>query len=236
MYFFNKRNFFILISRLYLCAQKRLTTYLKSNGGSNIKVLGLVGSPKIDGNTSRLVNAVLEGAAEKGAETVVYNIASLDIKGCDACGRCQEQDCCVINDDMQELYREIQTADVIVLGSPVYMWQVTAQTKLLLDRMTAFLRPNFSSRLEHKKLILVFSQGIQDRDAFKPYFEYTAGLLYYLGFDVLDTLIAAGTDKLEVAFRPRLLENAKDLGRLISVSNLPGLEYNRIELSRTPSL
>ncbi|WP_261788989.1 flavodoxin family protein [Methanosarcina siciliae] len=209
---------------------------MKSNGGSNIKVLGLVGSPKIDGNTSRLVNAVLEGAAEKGAETVVYNIASLDIKGCDACGRCQEQGCCAINDDMQELYREIQTADVIVLGSPVYMWQVTAQTKLLLDRMTAFLRPNFSSRLEHKKLILVFSQGIQDRDAFKPYFEYTAGLLYYLGFDVLDTLIAAGTDKLEVAFRPRLLENAKDLGRLISVSNLPGLEYNRIELSRTPSL
>ncbi|MHC1755833.1 MAG: flavodoxin family protein [Methanosarcina sp.] len=201
-----------------------------------MKVLGLVGSPKVDGNTSRLVNAVLEGAAEKGAETVIYNLASLDIKGCDACGKCQEQGCCVIDDDMQELYREIQEADTVVLGSPVYMWQMTAQTKLFIDRMTAFLRPNFSSRLDHKKLILVFTQGIPDRDAFKPYFEYTAGLLYYLGFDVLDTIVAAGTDKLEVAFRPQLLEKAKDFGNLISVSHFPGPEYRRAESSLTPSL
>ncbi|KKH46513.1 flavodoxin [Methanosarcina sp. 1.H.A.2.2] len=201
-----------------------------------MKVLGLVGSPKVDGNTSRLVNAVLEGAAEKGAETVVYNLASLDIKGCDACCRCQEHGCCVIDDDMQKLYREIQAADVLVLGSPVYMWQMTAQTKLLIDRMTAFLRPDFSSRFDNKKLILVFTQGIQDRDAFKPYFEYTAGLLYYLGFDVLDTIVAAGTDKLKVEFRPRLLEKAKALGKLVSVSHIPGPEYRKVESSLTESL
>ncbi|WP_235283565.1 MULTISPECIES: flavodoxin family protein [unclassified Methanosarcina] len=206
------------------------------NGGSSIKVLGLVGSPKVDGNTSRLVNAILEGAAEKGAETVVYNLASLDIKGCDACCRCQEHGCCVIDDDMQKLYREIQAADVLVLGSPVYMWQMTAQTKLLIDRMTAFLRPDFSSRFDNKKLILVFTQGIQDRDAFKTYFEYTAGLLYYLGFDVLDTIVAAGTDKLEVEFRPKLLEKAKALGKLVSISHIPGPEYRKVESSLTESL
>ncbi len=206
------------------------------NGGSSIKVLGLVGSPKVDGNTSKLVNAVLEGAAEKGAETVVYNLASLDIKGCNACGRCREHGCCVIDDDMQKLYREIQAADVLVLGSPVYMWQMTAQTKLFIDRMTAFLKPNYSSRLDNKKLILVFTQGISDRDAFKSYFEYTAGLLYYLGFDVLDTIVAAGTDQLEVEFRPRLLEKAKDIGRLVSGSHFQGLEYRRAASSLTPSL
>ena len=206
------------------------------NGGSRIKVLGLVGSPKVDGNTSKLVNAVLEGAAENGAETVVYNLASLDIKGCDACGRCQEHGYCVIDDDMQNIYREIQSVDVIVLGSPVYMWQMTAQTKLLIDRMTAFLRPDFSSRLENKKLILVFTQGIPDRDAFKPYFEYTAGLLYYLGFDVLDTIVAGGTDKLEVSSRHQLLEKAKDLGKLVSFSHFQGMEYRRAESSFMLSL
>ena len=161
---------------------------------------------------------MLEGAAENGAETVVYNLASLDIKGCDACRKCQEHGCCIIDDDMQNLYREIQTADAIVLGTPIYLWQMTAQTKLLIDRLTAFLKPNFSSRLDNKKLILVFSQGISDRDAFKPYFEYTAGLLYYLGFDVLDTIVAAGTDKLEVSSRTQLLEKARDLGKLVSAS------------------
>jgi len=196
----------------------------------------LVGSPKVDGNTSKLVNAVLEGAAEKGAETVVYNLASLDIKGCDACGRCQEHGCCSIDDDMKKLSREMRTADIIVLGSPVYMWQMTAQTKLLIDRMTAFLRPDFSSRLDNKKLILVFTQGISDRDAFKPYFDYTEGLLYYLGFDVLNTIVAAGTDKLEVEFRPHLLEKAKNIGKFVSGSHLQGLEYRRAESSLTPSL
>lgn len=206
------------------------------NGGSSIKVIGLVGSPKVDGNTSRIVHAVLEGAAEKGAVTVIYNLASLDIKGCDACHRCQEHGHCIIDDDMQELYQEMETADAIVLGSPVYMWQMTAQTKLLIDRMTAFLKPDFSSRLDNKKLILVFTQGIPDRDAFKPYFEYTAGVLYYLGFDVLDTIVAAGTDKLEVALRPQLLEKARDLGKLISASHPPCPEYIRAESSLTPSL
>ncbi|WP_048154246.1 flavodoxin family protein [Methanosarcina sp. A14] len=196
-----------------------------------MKILGLVGSPNINGNTAKLVNAILDGAAEKGAEKVIYNLSSLNIKGCDACFRCQESGCCAIDDDMQELYHEIQTADTIVLGSPVYMWQMTAQTKLLIDRLIAFLKPDFSSRLDNKKLILVFSQGSSDRDAFKPYFEYTAGLLYYLGFDVLEMVIAAGTDNLKVSFRPKLLENARELGSLVSTSSLTVPEFRKGESS-----
>lgn len=206
------------------------------NGGSSIKILGLVGSPKINGNTAKLVNAILDGAAENGAQKVIYNLASLNIKGCDACGRCQETGSCPIDDDMQEIYQEIQAADIVVLGSPVYMWQMTAQTKLLIDRLTAFLEPNFSSRLDNKKLILVFSQGIPDRDAFKQYFEYTAGLLYFIGFDVIETVIAAGTDNLEVAFRPRLLENARELGKLVSISHRYGFELRMDESSLMPLL
>jgi len=206
------------------------------NGGSKIKVLGLVGSPNINGNTAKLVNSILEGAAENGADKVVYNLASLDIKGCDACRRCQESGCCIIDDDMQDIYREIQTADTVVLGTPIYLWQMTGQTKIFIDRLTAFLKPNFSSRLDNKKLILVFSQGSSDRDAFKPYFEYTAGILYYLGFDVLDTVIAAGTDKLELSSRPQLLEKARDLGKLVSASRLKHPDCSRIESSLTPSL
>jgi multimeric flavodoxin WrbA len=206
------------------------------NGGSNIKILGLVGSSNINGNTAKLVNAILDGAAENGTEKVIYNLASLNIKSCDACCKCQESGRCLIDDDMQELYQEIQTADVVVLGSPVYMWQMTGQTKILIDRLTAFLKPNFSSRLDNKKLILVFSQGSSDSDAFKPYFEYTAGLLYYLGFDVLETVIAAGTDKLEVSFRPGLLEKARELGKLVSTSHLSRPEFRTAESSVTPLL
>ena len=137
---------------------------------------------------------------------------------------------------MQKLYQEILAADAVVLGSPVYMWQMTGQTKVFVDRLTAFLKPNFSSRLDNKKLILVFSQGSSDRDAFKPYFEYTAGIFYYLGFDILETVIVAGTDVLEVSFRPRMLEKAKELGKLISASPTPNTSFNRIEHGLSPSI
>jgi multimeric flavodoxin WrbA len=206
------------------------------NGGSKIKILGLVGSPNINGNTAKLVNAILEGAAENGADKVIYNLASLDIKGCKACRKCQESGYCAIDDDMQELYEEIMKADAVVLGSPIYLWQMTGQTKIFIDRLTAFLKPNFSSRLDNKKLVLVFSQGSMDMDAFKPYIEYTAGLLYYLGFDILDTVIAAGTDKLGVSSRPYLLEKARDLGRLISASQFSEPEFDRSASECTQSV
>jgi hypothetical protein len=75
-----------------------------------------------------------------------------------------------------------------------------------------------------------------DMDAFKPYIEYTAGLLYYLGFDILDTVIAAGTDKLGVSSRPYLLEKARDLGRLISASQFSEPEFDRSASECTQSV
>ena len=80
------------------------------------------------------------------------------------------------------------------------------------------------------------AQGSSDRDAFKPYFEYTAGILYYLGFDILETVIAAGTDVLEISFRPQTLEKAKELGKLISAPRIPNTNFNRVEHGLTPSL
>ena len=56
-----------------------------------------MGSPNIKGNTAKLVDAILDGAAENGANKVVYNLASLEIKGCDACRRCQDSGCCLID-------------------------------------------------------------------------------------------------------------------------------------------
>lgn len=196
----------------------------------------MVGSPNVDGNTAKLINAILEGAAENGAKTVVYNLEALNLNGCNACQKCLEEGICVINDDMRTLYREIQNSDAVILGSPVYMWQVTAQTKIFIDRLMAFLRPDFSSRLDRKKMILVFSQGIQDRDAFKPYFDYTAGLFYYLGFDILQTIVVAGTDNLSVSSQPKLLEKAKELGRLISISSLSGSNFFKAEPKESISL
>lgn len=178
-----------------------------------MKVIGLVGSPVREGNTGKLVNEILAGASENGADVKLYNLTALDIKGCDACGTCHDSGKCATADGMQKIYEEILGSDAVVLGSPVYMWQMSAQTKLFVDRLTAFLKPDFSSRIAGKKLVLAFSQGSSNPEALKPYFESTAGLFYFLGFDVLDMVIAAGMDEAGVASRPELLEEARQIGK-----------------------
>ena len=180
-----------------------------------MKVLGLIGSPRVDGNTTKLVNAILEGAAENGAETKVYNLSVLDINPCKGCMTCKIDGKCVVDDDMQQLYDEIQAADAVVLGSPLYMWEVTAQTKLFIDRLVAFLNPDFSTRLNlPKKLVLAFTQGNPDLNTFKQYFDYMEGLFSFMQFDVQGSIVAAGTYNPEdILQQPEILAKAKERGK-----------------------
>ncbi|MGB9804766.1 flavodoxin family protein [Desulfofundulus sp.] len=125
-----------------------------------MKVVGIIGSPRRGGNTETLVERVLAGAAAAGAETQVFRLNEMNIRGCQACYYCKEHGRCRQEDDMVQIYRALLEADGIVLGSPIYMGYVTAQTKLFMDRLFAFLRPGLSSTFPPgKKFIMVYSQG-----------------------------------------------------------------------------
>ena len=153
-----------------------------------MKIIGFIGSPRKEGNTAWAVNKILEGAKEQGAETESWHFSELDIKPCNGCLGCVQSDKCVINDDMQKIYDALEQADALVLGSPVYMGQMSAQAKIFTDRLFAQITPRFSPRFKEenagKKLILVFTQGNPDPDMFKVYFDYTKSMFQLLEFDV----------------------------------------------------
>jgi multimeric flavodoxin WrbA len=101
-----------------------------------MKIIGINGSPRGDqSRTRRLVQAVLDGATEAGAETELIDVSAYDLKYCTGCGVCYAQGECPLADDFEEIYQKILDADGIVLGSPVYIMSVTAQLKTLIDRM-----------------------------------------------------------------------------------------------------
>jgi multimeric flavodoxin WrbA len=101
-----------------------------------MKVLGLNASPKgKDSNTLRLVNAVLAGAKEAGAETELVDIYTLRIEHCTACGTCYAKGECTLLDDFPDLFDQILEADGIVLGAPNYVDSVPAPMKAVFDRM-----------------------------------------------------------------------------------------------------
>ena len=101
-----------------------------------VQVLGISASPRGElSRTLRLVNAVMRGAGDAGADYEVVDVCGLDIEFCIGCGVCYDAGECIHADDFPTLFDRMMDADGIVLGSPVYINTVSAQMKVVLDRM-----------------------------------------------------------------------------------------------------
>ena len=99
-------------------------------------VLGLQGSPRRKGNTNFLLSSFMDEMAARGAETQIINVCKKNIKPCIGCGNCERKGFCSIKDDdmTAEIFGLLHRADVVVLATPIYFYNATAQMKLLIDR------------------------------------------------------------------------------------------------------
>lgn len=102
-----------------------------------MKALVVLGSPRKGGNTEILADQVIAGMKDGGADVELIRLADYRISPCLACGGCEKTGCCVIQDDMQQLYPRIDSADRLVLVSPIYFYGVTALLKAFIDRSQA---------------------------------------------------------------------------------------------------
>jgi multimeric flavodoxin WrbA len=101
-----------------------------------MKIIGLNASPKgNESKTLKLVNAVLEGAKVKGAQTEIVDVYKLHIDYCTACGTCYATGQCTLLDDFPDLFDRLMNADGIVLGAPNYIDSIPAPMKAVFDRM-----------------------------------------------------------------------------------------------------
>ena len=105
------------------------------------KFLGIIGSPRRNGNTQLLMARLLEGAAFEGTLTEATFLADLDIGECDGCHVCWKGRPCAKNDDMNDLYPKLAAADILVFGTPVYWYGPTAVMKAFIDRFVYFNCP-----------------------------------------------------------------------------------------------
>ena len=102
-----------------------------------MKALAINGSPRKGGNTDTLLARFMEGAAGKRAEVKTLSACSLKISGCFHCDACYEKGICRVKDDMQMVFQEMESADRIVMASPLQFMSVSAQLKALIDRCQA---------------------------------------------------------------------------------------------------
>ena len=183
-----------------------------------MKILALSASPHANGNSARLVDELLSGAREAGAQTERLDLNRLHIRGCQGDYACKSQGRCVMRDDMQGIYDRIDQADAVVFASPIYMWSVNAQLKTVLDRLFSYLNPDLTSRLPRgKRAALLVTQGQPDAGKFLASLEVSTGAMQLLGFEGAELLVAEGMRGLEdAAARPDLIQKARNLGRRLA--------------------
>lgn len=115
-----------------------------------MKVIGINGSSRKDGNTAIIIRTIFEELNKRGIETEFIQLADVDIEPCRACFACKGKGNCVFRKDgFAEVFSKIVGADGIILGSPVYSADVSSRMKALLDRggVVAAVNPGI---LKHK--------------------------------------------------------------------------------------
>jgi len=105
-----------------------------------MKLIAFNGSPRKKWNTATLLEHACKGARSVGAKTEIVNLYDLDYKGCTSCFACKRiggksYGHCPVKDDLRPVFRKIEKADAILIGSPIYYAVTTGETRSFLERL-----------------------------------------------------------------------------------------------------
>lgn len=179
------------------------------------------GSPRPGGNSDLLLRAFCAEAEKLGAVINNYVLNNLDYRGCQGCHACKNgRDHCVLQDDLSEILDDIKTTDLVVMATPVYWGDVTAQFKGMLDRLFSLVKPDFMDRPDKhrltagKKLVFILVQG-GEADKYDDIFPRYNQFFEFLGFFAETELIriCEVNDRGEMAERPEALAQARETAR-----------------------
>jgi multimeric flavodoxin WrbA len=181
-----------------------------------MKVIGINGSPRPSGNTSKMLATVFETLEQEGIETELVQVGGTDIRGCRSCYACiksKNSRCSTTGDVFNDIFAKMLSADGMILASPTYFADITPELKALIDRAGFVSRVNgglFRHKVGASVISLRRGGGIHAYDSINHLFGisqmFTVGSTYWnLGF--------GGRDGGEVMNDTEGLENMRDLGR-----------------------
>ena len=165
------------------------------------KVIAINGSPRKNYNTAALLQEALRGAADAGAETELIHLFDLDYQGCVSCFGCKrtataDAKKCFRTDGLTEVLTKLDDADVLLLGSPIYFFDVTGAVRNLVERL-CFPRISYNAgpRTVPAKPMncgLIFTQNHPADDTFAGTYTAMANAMRVLGGKV-EQLVAGET-------------------------------------------
>jgi len=185
-----------------------------------LKVLGIMGSPRIRGNTDLLLDEALKGAQSQGAEVEKITASRLKIEPCREIYNCLKDGTCPLHDDMDALYDKILAADAIIIASPIFFYTISAQLMPLISRCQAlwsrkYVLKNLNIPVKKGAFIAVgATRGAKLFDGPKLTIKY---FFQAINAEYKEELLIRGVDKKgEIKDHPDYLVAAFELGKKLS--------------------
>lgn len=187
-----------------------------------VKIVAVLGSPRVRGTNSQAIEQVLKGAASCGEiEVEKIWLNPLTITPCQSCDSCMKTGRCRLRDDMEDIYQRIVAMDAFILAAPIYFSGMSAQAKLMIDRCQPFWSAKYVMKTDlfggRKRPGLFIATGGQ------PLYEgqfvgslHVANLFFkMIGVKSAGNLTLADLDARPLAERPDDLAQAFMLGQAL---------------------
>jgi multimeric flavodoxin WrbA len=185
-----------------------------------VRVLGIAGSPRHGGNTDLLLEEFMRGAASQGAETKTIELRALKFETCRHCDGCLKTGQCVVKDDMQDVYRELEQSDRIVIASPVQFIGPTAHLKAMIDRCQCLWARKYVLKVpplgeeRQRRGFFISVGGTKLKDMFEPSLAIVKTWFHILNIEYAGELLFEGIDeKGAIKKHPDALRQAYEAGQ-----------------------
>ncbi len=168
------------------------------NFSNGIKVLALMGSPRKNGYTAKLLGSLLR-EFPKGTDIEIVSLYELNPTPCNACGYCKAGNGCS-KKDLEEFFKKFETADVIIFATPIYFMGVPAPMKALIDRFQRYYEARFRRNVKYpiekrRKSALIVTSGSDGEIGYEVVKHQLLQAFSVLNIELGGAMLARNTDK-----------------------------------------
>ncbi|MGQ9728943.1 MAG: flavodoxin family protein [Candidatus Fervidibacter sp.] len=185
-----------------------------------VKVLGIMGSSRRDGNTNDLLDVALKGAQEVGAEVEKLVLADYRINHIADCKICRQKGECVNEDDLPQIIEKLLETDVHIWASPVYWYTVSGLVKVLIDRFFCYIawhpEVQFAERMKGKGAALIAVQEERDPERAAHLLGCMQWSFEFLGQVFLGFVLGPGGSRGATLKDEKVVKQAFELGKKVA--------------------
>jgi multimeric flavodoxin WrbA len=186
------------------------------------QVVALLGSPRKNGNSTVLAKQIIHGVEAAGGKVETVYLNGLNIRPCQGCYACKKKNSpgCAVDDDMRSLYPKLVESDAWVIASPIYWFNMSAQTKIFMDRCFALWNENLEINPMYKKRIAI-AMSYGDSDPFNSgcvnALRCFQDAYRYAGAKIVGMVYGSAEGPGEIASNTELMAQAEEIGRKLAM-------------------